>query len=387
MQLASVSAPRPGLTRYEGLELSDPETRQLLARLPMVEVEDRADSVSIRLPAAAIVNGLRLDAAWKVARDQTRRSAARRQLRLEVPSLAVHLDDADYNFTDVAGEIESTDERSQLHVRFRHATAHQARAESADVQAEATEITFVEDRDANPPSATFRFRSGTTPLPCGLAVSLWPGAEHLGNASRFAGRILAAEQAGAWQAELAGRMTGVDLNVALGRHFPHRLSGLAAIDIRRMTIENGRVETAAGRLTAGPGAISRSLLQSAQANLHLPASNEVTAGRGNVLAYQRLGVDFEINAHGLTLAGAIEQAPGAILIDGRSVLAREPEVNVQPVLNLVRALVPRSDVQVPATRETDFLTRALPIPSIAPPAESQPQAKPAGLHSSSPKKR
>ena len=213
VQLASVSAPRPGLTRYEGLELSDPETRQLLARLPMVEVEDRADSVSIRLPAAAIVNGLRLDAAWKVARDQTRRSAARRQLRLEVPSLAVQLDDADYNFTDVAGEIESTDERSQLHVRFRHATAHQARAESADVQAEATEITFVEDRDANPPSATFRFRSGTTPLPCGLAVSLWPGAEHLGNASRFAGRILAAEQAGAWQAELAGRMTGVDLNV------------------------------------------------------------------------------------------------------------------------------------------------------------------------------
>jgi hypothetical protein len=34
------------------------------------------------------------------------------------------------------------------------------------------------------------------------------------------------------------------------------------------------------------------------------------------------------------------------------------------VLDLVRTLVPQSDVQVPATRETAGLTGALPVPSI-----------------------
>ena len=45
-------------------------------------------------------------------------------------------------------------------------------------------------------------------------------------------------------------------------------------------------------------------------------------------------------------------------------MAREPAVARQPVVNLVRALVPASEVQVPATRESDKLARVLPIPSI-----------------------
>ena len=64
---------------------------------------------------------------------------------------------------------------------------------------------------------------------------------------------------------------------------------------------------------------------------------------------------------------------GTILTDRRGAVLVEPKLRCQPVLGLIRALVPQSELQVPATRQTDWLIRHLPVPQIV----RRPAAEPA----------
>ena len=58
------------------------------------------------------------------------------------------------------------------------------------------------------------------------------------------------------------------------------------------------------------------------------------------------------------------------------VLLSESSGSAVPVAALVQALVPDSRVQVPATRQTDWLLRALPLPDVqAGDAQSAPHAR------------
>lgn len=382
-QLTRASSPRPGTMLYEWLELSDPDTRQLLARLPFVEVRHSDHEMHVRLPFPAIVNGTRLDAFWKLARDQVRQLQSWRELHLAAQNLTLHLNDGDQSFTDLDGHIDNTAEQTQLRLGFRRAGAVAQGAEPA-------ELTITWNRDTAAPGSTVQLTCGAAPLPCSVVASIWPAVEQMGKASEFQGRVFVSEQAALWKAELAGRLGGVDLDLAVGQRFLHKLTGTAVAHIERMTIQDGRIESAVGKLSAGPGYIGRSLVNSAQTHLHVQPTSEAAKTRGNLLPYKQLGVAFELSAEGLMLRGAIPLAQGAILVDDRSILVREPAVPRQPVVNLVRTLVPQTEVQVPATRETDALTRALPIPSIFSPAGGQeplPQAKGVRLRPGNPLQR
>ncbi len=95
-----------------------------------------------------------------------------------------------------------------------------------------------------------------------------------------------------------------------------------------------------------------------------------------MLHYQRLNLAFEASPLGLSLRGETAPQRGAVLVDDQDrVLVQELAGRV-PVVNLVRALVPQSAVQVPATLETDGLTHWLPVPPIvAPRGGEQPVLK------------
>jgi hypothetical protein len=374
-QLTKASSPRPDTMLYEGLELSDPNTRQLLARLPFVEVRAEGGELNVRLPFPAIVNGTRLDAFWKMARDQVRQSPAWSVLRLEARNMTLHLSDGDQSFTDLDGLLENTADQTQLRLNFRRAGAAAGPAEGA-------ELTIAWHHDPAGSTSTIHFNSGASPLPCSTVAAIWPAVQQMGKASAFAGRIsVSARQAG-WKAQFAGRLSGVDLDLAVGGRFLHKLTGPAEAQFEHLSIEDGRIESAAGKLTAGPGVIGRSLVESAQTHLHVQPTNEALKGKGRLLPYTQLCLSFELTAAGLALQGTIPRADCAMLSSDRGVLVREPALPRQPVVNLVRTLVPQTEVQVPATRETDALTRVLPIPSIFTPAAGQqplPQAKAIGV--------
>jgi len=65
-------------------------------------------------------------------------------------------------------------------------------------------------------------------------------------------------------------------------------------------------------------------------------------------------------------------APGTMLADRYGPLLGEPASQPQPVAALLQALVPGSAVRVPATSETDWLMRRLPLPKAVPLGQSEP---------------
>jgi hypothetical protein len=363
-KLARASSPRPDLLLYEGLDLLDAETGQLLARFPAVEMQGLSGDVVIRVPLPTTINGQRLAEFWRVALAQLREKPLWRSVQFEAPNMTLHLAQGDQSFTDIVGHIHGEVDQRRLSLNFRRATG-------GDTPPEPAELNATRDYASTPPTTTVHFVTGSTTLPCEILSGVWPAVGRLGRASTIQGRAQATEQSGSWQAELSGQLKEVDLDL-LVRNFPHKLSGTAQVDFDAVMIRDGRIESASGTLLAGPGTISRSLIHAAQSTLDLPASSQAMTGPDNCLAYQRLALAFTVTAEGLAIHGAMTDRPGIVLVDKTQVLLREPKTESQPVLNLVRALVPQTSVQVPATRETDELTRLLPVPVVGvPPGQEE----------------
>jgi hypothetical protein len=358
-RLARASTPRPGLVLYEWLELSEPASGQLLARLPFVEITTSGGETHVRLPHPAVVNGARLDAVFKLIESRTGPGSATGSVRFDARNVTLYLPDGDQTLSDVHGRLHGGDEPSAK-LSFRRAMAgiHTARPAQLTLEARQTSAGMEQ---------SLLLASGSTPLPLSLVAPLWPGARHFGSTCQFQGRLAATRRGGRWRAEIAGALENVDLDRLVSQQFPHKLSGLAEAQLKSVVVEDGRLVSAAGALLAGPGVISRSLVQSAATHLRVQAAAEVLRGRGNVLEYSRLGAGFELSAQGLALRGQLSESQGALVVDDRRALALEPPVVSQPVLGLVRMLVPHSEVHVPATRETVELTGRLPLPSVLPP--------------------
>lgn len=369
-RMAEVSMPRPHLVLYRQLELADPNSGQLLARLPYVEIESRGEVTQVRLPFPAIVNGTRLDSLWRVVHDLARPAEAIGRVQFTASNLTVHLAGGDQTLTDVAAQIDADGVQTMAQASFQRADGHAA--------SEPCEVIVTRRLHAGATVHAVELSTGAASLPSAAIASIWPGVERLGKKCEFSGKLAAFEQGGAWRTELQGRLTGIDMDIVM-RTFRHKLTGLAEAQLDRVVIAGGRLEAAAGSVAAGPGVISRSLVQSAETHLHIRATDFAIRGAGNLLDYEQLCAGFELGSQGLTLRGAVPQTQGALLVDAQRILAHEPPVISQPVVDLVRTLVPQSEVQVPATRETVILTSALPVPSIMPQPgheEPLPQARP-----------
>jgi len=194
----------------------------------------------------------------------------------------------------------------------------------------------------------------------------------LGAHCRFRGSMKARETAQGWDGELAGQLLGVDLSELVSAQFPHRLSGQADLVVEQLRFHGDRIEQVSGSLAAGPGLIGRSLLKSAGESLGLVPAGEIKT-LGQSVPYEQLAWGFAVDEHGLAIRGQCgEPAAGAMLRDRSGALMLEPAKASQPVSNIVRMLVPNSDVQVPFSRGTKELTDFLPAPAVHADAEGGP---------------
>jgi hypothetical protein len=371
VQIEGVSLPKPGLTLYQGLEISDAEGSQLLAQAPFLEVQAGENGAVLALPFPATVNGLRLDATWRAAERLLRSAEGDGSWTLAAQNVTVHLDSGDQTLANCTGKLERGEQGARLSLSFGLAESNSTGAAPAKI-----EMTIADTSDAASPCAV-SFNTGGAPLPCSLVGSYWPAALRLGSAVTFEGSVTATRSSGHWNAELAGKFHNVDL-ARLLESFPHKLTGVAEIQIERATIVDGRIEQAAGKLVAGPGIISRSLVHAAQQHLGLEPSRQTLLGRDNHLVFRELNLAFDIDHRGLSIRGEFPKAPGAVLVDEKVVLVRQSATERVPVVSLLRTLVPQSAVHVPATRETSPLAALLPVPALTPQAgqeESLPQAR------------
>ena len=197
----------------------------------------------------------------------------------------------------------------------------------------------------------------------------------LGPRCRFRGYVWADETADGWEGELTGQLVELELSSLVSDHFPHRLSGIGQATIQSARFRRGRLEEGNATLVAGPGAID-SLAGHLCDGLPGPRAGAEPIPVGEQIAYQQLAIAATLDAGGLRLHGQCAAGgPGTILSDGRVALLAESPRRLHPVSALVQMLVPASAVQVPASRQTDWLLRHLPLPdAIAPGSAATPTA-------------
>lgn len=350
---------RPGSVLYSGLRLSDPETGAVLLHCRLLEMTETDTTVVLRASQPEVFAS-RAQRLWQLIE---------RRLRLEtgpapaaVRALAGQLtwrldDDTDqpgHTFVEVDARIVGTAEGDEAQASFRLA--------GIEMPQTAT-LRIVRRRQSGVPVTNVTLHTGPAALPGTIFAPLVDASRWFGRSAAFQGMLWAESAPQGWHGEITGRIYQADLDRLVTDRFPHHLSGRANVQIDRALIRHGRIEEAAGSMAAGPGQVGRSLLAAGVELLGLES------GGGwpdtSILPFDRLAFDFVLGPRGLLITGRCPGYQRAVMVSGDRVYWHEPR-QPAPVVSLVRVLVPDNTVQVPATRQTDWLIRSLPVPDVLP---------------------
>jgi hypothetical protein len=367
--LTEITHPTHDLTLLDGLVLTDRETGAVVCRVRQIEISGSHDQRFLRL-AQPEIHREHVWCLWELLHQRVLRGES--EFATAIQSTASEL-----TLFAVGGELATSlvDVRCRL---FDSPQGRQATFEFRDITAPDTEpavLRVTRNRQLSPPATRWELDTRTTALPCSLLADYAEAFTGAGPHATFQGTIAATNAADGWEGEISGRFTRVDLDRLVSDRFPHKLSGLAEISLQRARFRGGRVIDVAGSITAGGGVVSLSLLEQAERTLGLRPGPALQLDDQSLWRYQQLAFDFTIGSRGLQLVGRCVSpgdlqpaAEGILLADAQGPLLTNPQYDTLPVVALVRALSPASEIQVPATRETDALLRALPIPEIAAPA-------------------
>ena len=236
-------------------------------------------------------------------------------------------------------------------------------------------------REAQPPATEWQLNTAGQSLPCSLVGDVLPAVNRLGPDCEFRGTLRIAPTAGGARGELAGTLEHVDFDALVTEQFPQQLSGEATVVIERAAMEQGRLVEIRGEIRAQKGAIGQSLLAAAQQHLGLQAGVELDdIAPQAAITFDQLAVGFQFSGAWLSLMRIAEPAGGgALLMNAGSPLLAAPEGHAATGASLLRTLVPDSQHQVPATRQTAALVRLLPLPDVLPAASEPPAHTPTRL--------
>lgn len=382
ISIERVRHPEPGVVVYDGLELSDSETGRRILRCRALEARwktsPRANGdgrkTLVFFASHPEIEADQLDLLRQlVLRLLTRRiGCLRSDVRFEAPDLHLRRGDTRQTLTELEGRIEHLSGESRADVAFR----------LADVETpKPVQIRITRNHRIEPPSTGIGLYTGGEALPCSLLALGVPQFESLGPRSRFRGYLWVNEMPEGCDGELSGEFTSVDLEGLVARCSPHTLRGTAQMNLQSARFRRGRLQNAAGSLAAGPGLVSRSLLDVAVDRLGMTRGPEAGAP-GDLISYEQLAFSFLIDSRGLQVRGACRPTGSAAILAGRyGILLREPEPARQPIpiAAWMQALAPAAEAHVPATREIHWLLSRLPdFPSAAPGAAAREPRSPAG---------
>ena len=352
VSLAAAQCPSPRTTLLKDVVLTDEESSCELLRSRLVEIEQSSGETRIRVSQPKVV-GPGSKGVWDLLERQMRSRTLQRRATKIVGDVTLDLPHAELTLTGVQADLLPGADRCEAFIQFRIA---------GYAQQEPVRVRLTRHRLPQPEPVAIEIETGSTAVPTEILAVFCPALSELGKTATFKGSIRAHGSPAGWTGTVRGVLNGLDLDALITQHFPHKLGGMAAVQITRATFTEGRLSSAEAIITAGPGLVSSSLLSAAGAALSCGANAEPRPA-ADPLHYEKLAVHVTIDDRGLSLR-ASPDADGALLADA-SLLLRQPAAEYQPVVNLVRALVPNSDVLVPATRQTEQLIRILPIPSIA----------------------
>lgn len=362
VSLDRVKHVRPGVVLYEGLELSDPENGARILRCPKLRAgwktspdpKGQHRSSLVLIASEPEIRADRFDSAWAIFKQVlTRRTGCPgSNVQIKADTMILQESEASHQLTAVRATIERLPDGSQADIQFRL---------TALETPEPIHIRVIRNHQIDPPATGVGFDTGGGALPCSLATPGIPQLEALGPNCHFCGHFWMNETSKGPAGQLKGDFTNVDIEGLLAQHFSHTVSGPAHLRIEESRFREGRLEEAKGSLVAGPGEISRPLLDTAVDRLGMRHRLEPTR-RTQLVAYERLAVSFRIDPFGLQLRGACPPTDsGVILVGPFGTLLGEPVAERVSVAALLQTLASTGEVQVPATRPTGWLMSRLPV--------------------------
>jgi hypothetical protein len=390
VKLEAVKHLRPGAVLYEGIELADPETGRPIFRSRCLEVvrQPQPDWQGQLRPTLCViasqpeVEAANLDLArrWMQRLMASRPGTDEPNLQFSAAEVTLRAGDRSQTLADVAALMEIQPGQTQAEIDFRLAgvaTPEPARIRIVQNRGDCPDFRSSENGTVpfGVPTTRFELLTDANELPCSLLAIALGELNTFGKRCRFRGQIFASETPDGWDADVAGQLVELDLDSLVSDHFPHRLSGIGKATIRSAHFCRGRLEQCDGELVAGRGTVSSSLLKAAGEYLGLVPGEEPFP-TGERIAYEELAIAFSLDTGGLRLRGLCTTAePHTILSNGCNRLLGESARDRQPVAALVQTLAPQSALQVPVSRQTDWLLHHLPISGVT----SQPGSETAPL--------
>lgn len=354
--------PLPGIVRYGGVKLTDPETGRELFRCAELAATwtSMTDSHGLTHPAIAMaaVQAESTSNDWVRLNEVLRRRLECQGGRPEIEVRAtadrwtLHCGDKSEILQSVKGDIGLIPNGILAQLTFRLPDTSSPQP---------VRMQIVRNRQVSPPANGFDLDTGPTAVPCRLLATCLREASSLGPQCRFQGRLSSNDTPDGWSGELNGQFTGVDIGQLARDGAAATITGTADIAIEKAQFQHGRIDEIRGRIEGGPGALGRDMFAALVTHLKLTPSPQL-AVTGPSLAYDRMGLDFWINNRGISIAGHCAGIQGAVAVAGERVILAEPASQPQPVAALIQALVPAGEIPVPATRQTGRLERLLPLP-------------------------
>ena len=353
-QVECVRHPTRSRIILENVTLSDPDGEHLIARIRVVELAE-TDHGIVAIASQPEIEVHQLHRLSQLLYQRVLRGPLPEQrFQLLSGELTLHGESGASTASDVRCLVATDQKRVEATVDFMLA--------GYDMRSPA-QIQITRERGPGKSLTTWQIRTGGTPLPCDLVADYLPGLRSLGDRCRFQGTAWVQQDDYGWDGEIAGQFLNADLE-SLVAPFPHKLSGTAEIALSHTNFRRGKLVEAAGALTSNGGVISRSLLTAAVESLKL-GSNVISDEQADtLLAYRQLALGFQIDATGLQLSGLCDgRQEGVLLVGTSGNLLLDSRAELIPSIALMRALVPQSELQVPATTATERLLRVLPLPS------------------------
>ncbi len=373
VRIAGVRHPRPGAIVYEEVEAREPETNQPVFRCREVEAWWESPEGDAKGPLLRIVlsqpeiNAVQWAEAWRLVDRVLSARAEPNDVRLNLLAGQLTLAGRGESFKlqQVEGRVESLPGGPQAWVTFRPAGSEAP---------EPARLWVTRNRHLSPPATGWTLETAGSFLPCRLLALGLPGFGLLGSRCRFSGTLMAGPSEDGPSGELAGQFIEVDLEHLVPDRTSHRLTGTADLNVETARFGSGRLQEGAGSLVAGPGRVSRSLLEMAMGRLGMAGGPGIDRD-DRLIPYEQLALWFACDAGGLRLRGLSPAGgSGTILAGRRGPILSEPQTPGQPLslAAVVQAIAPEAEDLIPIARQRDRLMRRLPIPEPGVPSDDGP---------------
>ncbi|MGM0490559.1 MAG: hypothetical protein ACQESR_27860 [Planctomycetota bacterium] len=338
------------------IELRDPESQARLARAQSATIGciDTRPVIQLSHPEVTFSRLPRLVAVLHEHLMQ-RNDTTGASFQLSAATVLLHKDTRSESLLDVELAVDAGHDATEAFLQFRPAGSEDGKP---------VRLRVARNRQLTPPATGWELHTGSAKLPCQLLSAWFPQLTRLGNTCSFEGSVWSEHLGTGWEAEISGVFRRLDLDQLVTGQFPHKLSGMAELTLPRLIIHRGRVLEAEGKLCSSGGVISRTLIKAAEEHLALKQHAPFTEAM--LLRYSDLSFAFSLNEDGLAVASCGEDQYQSVLADSQGPLLSSQEAGALPSHALVRCLVPLAEMDVPASKETVSLLRALPLPEVNP---------------------